>query len=279
MTEFITALQTNPLLLSAVIAGLLASIVSGIIGSYVVVKRIAFISGGIAHSVLGGMGFALYLNRVYGMHFSSPLLGAVFAAIVSALVIGWIHINYKERIDSAIAALWSIGMAIGIIFVSQTPGYNVDLTHFLIGNILWTSKTDLIILSLLDFFVIFSVLLLHKRFLALAFDENQARLQGANVNALSLFLLILIAISTVLLIQVVGIVLVMMMLTIPASIANLFTYRLSRMMMIAIALSMAFTLSGIITAFYFNWPVGATIALIAGLTYPLLLLSGKKVHN
>lgn len=262
--------------MSAVIAGLASSIVSGIIGSYVVVKRITFISGSISHSVLSGIGFCLWLERAKGISWMSPLYGALVAAVLSALLIGWIHLHYRQREDSVIAALWSIGMAVGVLFISQTPGFNVELTNFLIGNILWVTQTDLYILFGLDLFILVTVFCLHKRFLAICFDEEQARLQGIPVNALYLLLLVLTAVSIVLLIQVVGIILVMTMLTIPAAIANLFTSRLSSMMMIAVGLSCAFCLSGMATAFHLDWPGGATIALIAGVAYVGSLLIGRK---
>ncbi len=128
--EFFEALQSNALLFYAVIAGLLASICSGIIGSYVVVKRIVFISGSIAHSVLGGIGFCVWLERAKNVSWMSPLYGALAAGIISALIMGWIHLHYRQREDTVIAAVWSVGMAIGIIFMSQTPGFNVELTSF-----------------------------------------------------------------------------------------------------------------------------------------------------
>ncbi len=267
MSSFIEALQTNPLLLSAVLAGLLASVASGIIGSYVVVKRIVFISGGIAHSVLGGIGFCLWLERSKGISWVNPLMGALIAAIASALIIGWIHINWRQREDSVIASLWSVGMATGILFISQTPGFNLELTNFLIGNILWVSNTDLAVLAMLDLIILATVFCMHKRFLAICFDEDEARLQGLPVNTLYLLLLALTAVTIVLLIQVVGIILVMTMLTIPAAIANLFTIRLSQMMMIAMILSSIFTITGTATAYHLDWPGGATIALVAGVAY------------
>jgi zinc transport system permease protein len=278
MPSFFEALRTNPLLFAALLAGFAASIVSGIIGSYVVVKRIVFIAGSISHSVLSGIGLCIWLERAQGVSWASPLYGALAAAILSALILGWIHLNYRQREDSVIAALWSIGMAIGVLFISQTPGFNVELTNFLIGNIFWVSKTDLYILWGLDFFTIILVLCLHKRFLAICFDEEQARLQGLPVNSLYMLLLILIAVSIVLLIQVVGIVLVMTMLTIPAAIANLLTSQLSRMMLIAIALSCLFCLTGNGIAYYLDWPTGATIALLAGIIYifSLVLFRNEK---
>ncbi len=274
--NFFQALVANPLLLSALFAGLAASVVSGLIGSYVVVKRIVFISGSIAHSILGGIGFCLWLQRAQGVTWATPLLGALVAAIISALVMGWIRLKYQQREDTVIAAIWSVGMATGILFISQTPGFNVELTNFLIGNILWVTPTDLYILLGLDLIVMVTVYCLHKRFLAICFDEEQAKLQGVPVTALYFLLLILTAISIVLLIQVVGIILVMTMLTIPAAIANCFTHRLSRMMLLAVGISCFFCLAGMMTSYHFDWPGGATIALIAGLGYIISLITLKS---
>lgn len=267
MPSFLEALQANPLLLAALLAGIATSVVSGIIGSYVVVKRIVFMGGSISHAVLSGIGFCIWLERTQGVTWISPLYGALATAILSALLMGWIHLHYRQREDSAIAAIWAIGMAIGILFISQTPGFNVELTNFLIGNILWVSQSDLYLLVALDLAIVCIILCLHKRLLAICFDEEQARLQGQPVQTLYLLLLTLIAISIVLLIQVVGIVLVMTMLTIPAALANLCTFRLSYMMMLAILISSLFCISGNAAAYYLDWPTGATIALIAGIAY------------
>ncbi len=277
MMSFLEALRTNPLLLSAVIAGLASSVVSGIIGAYVVVKRIVFISGSISHSVLSGIGFCLWLERAKGIDWISPLEGALIAGIISALIIGWIHLYYRQREDSVIAALWSIGMAVGVLFISQTPGFNVELTNFLIGNILWVTHTDLYILFGLDISILLCVFCMHKRFLIICFDEEQARLQGIRVNALYLLLLVLIAITIVLLIQVVGIILVMTMLTIPAAIANLFTASLSRVMFIGVILSAAMCFGGTALAYHLDWPGGATIALVAGMAYIATLGCQRRV--
>jgi zinc transport system permease protein len=272
MISFFQALATNPLLLAAVIAGFAGSIVSGIVGSYVVVKRIVFIAGSISHSVLSGIGLCLWLQRAKGIEWADPLYGALLAAILSALMIGWIRLHYREREDSVIAALWTIGMAVGVLFISQTPGFNVELTNFLVGNILWVSSLDLYILCALDLIVVAVVACLHKKFLAICFDEEQAQLQGLPVNRLYMLLLVLIAVSIVLLIQVVGIILVMTMLAIPAAIANLFTSKLSHMMLIAILLNGLFCFVGTATAYHLDWPAGATIALAAGVAYVATLI-------
>lgn len=269
--SFVEALLTMTFLQYALLAGIAASIAGGIVGSYVVVKRIAFISGSIAHAVLSGMGLCLWLNRTYGIVWLSPLYGAVTAAIVAALFIGWVHLRYREREDAVIAAVWAIGMSIGIVFASLTPGYNVELMSFLLGNILWVSTADLITLAVLDVIVIVLACTLHSRFLALCFDEAQAELQGVPVKSLYLLLLTMVALTVVLLIQVVGIVLVLAMLTIPPTVAGLFCRRLSTMIIGAVILGVLFSTAGIVLSYYLDWPAGATITLFAGAIYLVLL--------
>lgn len=271
------ALAMNSMLLNAVLAGLAASVLSGIVGSYVVVKRITFISGSIAHSILGGMGFCLWLQRAQGVSWITPLHGALVTALLSAWIIGWIHLHYAEREDSVIAAVWSTGMAMGVLFLSQTPGFNVELTHFLIGNILWVSRGDLYTLLVLDIVVVLLAGLLHRRLVAICFDEDQARLQGLSVHFLYLLLLSFIALTTVVLIEVVGVILVLTMLTIPAAVANLFTARMSRMMLLATCISAIFCLVGTASAYHLDWPVGATIALVAGLVYIAVLSLKRRI--
>jgi zinc transport system permease protein len=269
--SFIEALQGNPFLQMALFAGITASIASGIIGSYVVVKRIVFISGSIAHSVLGGMGICLWLKRTYGVEWITPIHGALIAAIISALLIGWIHLKYRQREDTVIAALWATGMSIGVVFIALTPGYNVELMNFLFGNILWVSKSDITMLLWLDLIVLCVTAVFHRKFLALCFDEEQSLLQGVPVNALYLLLLCLVAITVVLLIQVVGAILVIAMLTIPAAVAGGLTHRLSTMMIIAVILGWIFTITGTAASYELNWPIGATISLTAALFYILSL--------
>lgn len=262
-------LFSNPFLINALFAGFGASITSGIIGSYVVVKRIVFISGSISHSVLGGMGLSIWLKRLYGLEWLNPVYGALFAAILSALLIGWVHIKYREREDTVIAALWATGMSIGVIFIALTPGYNVELMNYLFGNILWVTKSDLLLILGLDLIVIAIAALFHRKFLAICFDEQQALLQNVKVKFYYLLLLCLVALSVVLLIQVVGAILIIALLAIPAAIAGRLTFRLSKMMLYAILISCLFTLIGTFLSYELNWPPGATIALTAALFYLL----------
>jgi len=274
--NFLEAIVSHSLILYALLGSFLAAIVSGIVGSYVVVKRIAFLAGSISHSVLGGIGVALWLQKRHGIEWMTPLIGALVAAIISALLIGFIRIKFREREDSIIGALWTVGMAIGVLFISATPGFNVELTNFLIGNLLWVTPEDLWILAALNVIALILIVPLHKKLLALCFDEEQATLQGVAVQPLYMMLLILIAISVVLLTQVVGVLLVLTMLTIPAAIGNLFTRSLSFMMGLAMILSCFFSFSGMWIAYDFDLPPGATIALITGLAYGILLLLKTK---
>ncbi|MDN3504406.1 MAG: metal ABC transporter permease [Rhabdochlamydiaceae bacterium] len=273
MIEFF---QNNIFLMMALFAAVLASFPSGIVGSYVVVKRIVFIAGSISHSVLGGMGLFLYLNHKFNLPFLTPLLGAFVFAIISAYVIGWIHLKHKQREDTVIASLWALGMSVGVIFISLTPGYNVELLHFLFGNLLWTNSADIYMLLILNGIIIITTLLNHRKFLLICFDEDQAYLQGINTSLVYFLLLSLIAITVVALVQVIGAILIIAMLCLPAATANLFTNKLSTTIMVAIAISLIFSILGTSFSYLFNWPPGATIALTATLGYFALLLFGKQ---
>lgn len=274
-----TAFTENVFIQMALWASLLASGAAGVIGSFVVVQRISFIAGCIAHSVLGGMGLCLWLQRSHGIVWLDPIWGAFFSAIASALLLGWIHLNYRQREDAVIAAIWSTGMAIGMIFLSVTPGTNVELFNYLFGNILWIEPRDLVRLALLNGVVLAVVALYYRKFLALCFDEEQALLQGVPVKRLYLLLLCLVAISMVLLMQVIGTILVIALLTIPATLAGLFTHRFGVMMGVATLLCATFSFFGLSAAAALNWPPAATIALLAALTYLLGLLLKKQIFS
>lgn len=265
----IEALFTQSFLYMALLAGIAGSITGGIMGSFVVIKRIVFISGSIAHSILGGMGLFLWIHRTFDIAWITPIQGAMVAAIISALLIGWIHLEYQQREDTVIAALWSTGMSLGVIFIALTPGYNVELMHYLFGNILWVTRSDVITLFVLDLIVIVIVALFRHQFITICFDEQQAKLQKVSVKFFYLLLLCLVAISVVLLIQVVGAILVIAMLALPAAIASNLTRKFTMMMVLAVAIGAFFSFLGTAAAYELNWPPGATIALIATLFYLL----------
>ena len=265
--DILVPLFTQPFLYTPLIAAICAFVAGGVVGSYVVVKRILFISGSIAHSVLGGIGAFLYLKRVYHLEWLQPIYGALVAAILSAWLIGIFHLYYRQREDTVIAALWTFGMALGVIFISLTPGYNVEMTHYLFGNILWTSRADIYTLLGLDILILTVTALMHRRFLSMCFDENQALLQGQNVRMLYFLLLSLVAITVVLLIQVVGAILVIAALTLPAAIANTYTECLSKMIGLAIIIGIIVSIVGLAISYLLNWPPGATISLTATTVY------------
>jgi zinc transport system permease protein len=188
---------------------------------------------------------------------------------LSALLLGYTHIRHRQREDSVIAALWALGMAIGVIFISLTPGYNVEMMNFLFGNILWSTPKDLALLLVLDGFIITAVFFLHQKFQLICFDEKQALLQGLPVTRLYSYLLAMVAITIVLLIQIVGSILVISMLCLPAAIANIFTKKLYKMIFLAIAISMILSSIGAGISLWFNLPLGATIALCSTTCYLL----------
>lgn len=280
MFQFLIDLQQFSFLQYAVMTGLMASIACGIIGSYVTVRRTTYIAGAIAHCTLGGMGIAGYLNKEMGFEFFTPLIGAVCAALIAALVIAWMINTSTVRLDTLLSAIWAIGMAIGIIFISKTSGYNEDLMSYLFGDILMVSRYDLILITLLDLFLIASVLLFYNRLVAISFDEEFARISGIRVDLYNTLFLCLVALTVVLLVQVVGIILVVALLALPAATAGQLTSRLPAMMFAATLFCLISTIGGLVVSYSPNLPAGATIIIIAGTLYLFSVIFGKlRRHN
>jgi len=272
MSNFIDAVSTQEFMQNAIFGGILASIACGVVGSYVVVKRIGYLAGGIAHSVLGGMGIAYYLGR-------APIEGALVAALVFSLILGWVSLKMQQQEDTVIGALWAGGMAVGILFISQTPGYSVDLMSFLFGNILMISSNDLLWIGGLDILILLIVFLFYKQFLALSFDEDFARLRGIPVERFYLLFLTLVALTVVILIQIVGLILVIALLTLPAAVSGLYVRSLNLIMVLATILGVLFTTGGLALSYQPDLPPGPTIILVSGACYLLSLIitrSGKK---
>jgi zinc transport system permease protein len=241
----------------ALIAALLASISCGIIGVYVVVKRIVFISAGISHAAFGGVGLGYFL----GME-KNPAPCVLPFTSLSAILMGVVRKRTRIPEDTAIGILWVIGMGLGVILVNLTPGgYTVNPFSYLFGNILLVSPVDLILMAVLDAIIIALVVLLYNEFQAISFDEEYATAIGLPSEYLYLILLCLIALSVVVLIRVVGIILVIAMLTIPAAVSRQFTTSLSRMMLLSTLFCSIFTIGGICLSYIFDLPSGATIVL------------------
>jgi len=257
---------------NALIAGLLAAIACGIVGVYVVVKRVVFISGGIAHASFGGIGLGYFLGI-------NPVLGAMFFAIASALGMGLVTKRTRLPEDTAIGILWAIGMALGIIFIGLTPGYAPDLFSYLFGNILTVPAFDLMLMLILDAVIIILVLLFYKEFLLLSFDEEFSTIAGVPTERLYLLLLCLIALTVVVLIRVVGIILVIALLTIPAALARQFTHSLKKMMLLSILAGAVFTFSGLWLSYLLDLASGATIILVAGIALFISFGLSKLRHK
>lgn len=275
LETFLSIVRDNPFLQSALFGGFLASIASGTVGTYVVVKEISSISGSISHSILGGVGLALFLKSFAALSFISPLYGAFFIALLAAFIIGAVHLRFKQKEDAIIASIWTAGISLGIVFISYVPGATGEFTNYLLGNILFVGSKDLYLLAILDVFILLAIFLFRRQFLAICFDEERAAIQGVNVHLFYFLLLALVAISSVALIEVIGTILVIALLTIPPTIASLFSHKIKNIMTLAVILSMFFVFLGLFSAYFLLWPPGATIALVSVLGYLLALMFSK----
>lgn len=244
----------------AIIAGLLASLICGIIGSLVVVNRIVFLAGGVAHASYGGVGLALL--------FGLPVLPvtAAFSAL-AALVMALVTLNHRERSDTVIGVLWAAGMAFGIILLDFTPGYNVDLMSYLFGSILAVPESDIWIMTALSAIVLGVVLLFYRGFLVMSFDVEFARSRGLPVAFLHCVLMVMIALSVVMIIRVVGLILVIALMTIPPFIAEHRARSLGGMMAISSVLSALFCLAGLWLSYRFDITSGAAIIAVASVAF------------
>ena len=236
----------------AVLAALLMSVSCGIIGTYIVSRRMVFISGGITHTSFGGIGIGYYLGL-------PPLAGAAVFAVVAALTSENLTRRKVLRNDSVIAILWSLGMAIGIIFIYLTPGYAPNLMSYLFGSIITVSSTDLWFMLALALTVTAIFILFYRPILYVSFDEQFARTRGIPVMFINYLLIILVALTIVLSIRTAGIILVLAVLTIPQNISNLYTKRFSQIMIWSVLLGFAASLLGLLLSYYLEIPSGATI--------------------
>ncbi len=248
---------------NAIYAGLLASVVCGVIGTYVVVKRIVFISGGISHASFGGLGLATWLAI-------PQLYGALAFSLLAAVLIGLVNRYGREREDTLIGALWATGMAMGILFIDMTPGYAVDPTSILFGDILRVSSADVWLVLALNIVVVATVVFFYKEFLAVSLDQEFAQLRGVPVGVIYLLLLCLVALTIVIMLRVVGIVLVVALLTLPAAISRWYTSQLHTMMILSSVLGGVFIMSGLAISYLTDRPAGACIILTAAAVYAVV---------
>ncbi|MEW6428654.1 MAG: metal ABC transporter permease [Thermodesulfobacteriota bacterium] len=279
MTELLAILTDPaiPFFRYALLAGLLSSIAFGIIGSYVVARRISYLAGAISHCILGGIGGALYLQKAKGVEWLDPVWGAALAALVAAVVIGLVSLHARQREDTVIGALWGIGMAAGLLFLAKTPGY-VEPMSYLFGNILLMTRNDVLVVLVLDLIIVAAGLLFYNRFLAVCFDGEFARLRGVPTRLYYMLLLVLTSLAIVLLVRLVGVVLVVALLTLPAAVASYFCRSLWQMMLLSSLCCALFIVGGLLSSYQLDLPSGPTIIIIAGGVY-LLVAAGQSLRR
>lgn len=250
----------------ALIGSLLTAIACGIVGTYVVSRRLVFISGGITHASFGGLGLGFYLGV-------NPVLMAMLFSVLSAFGVEWVSRSQNVREDSAIAGIWSLGMAIGVIFIFLTPGYTPNLSAYLFGNILTISYLDIVWIALLVVALLLLFSLFLKEILYVAFDSDFAKTQHLPVKWIEYTMMFFIAVTIVLSIRLVGIMLLMSLLTLPQITVNLFTSSFKKIIWGSILLGFAGCVSGLILSYFFNVPSGAFIILVL----VLFFLCGKSL--
>ncbi len=279
MTEFFQDMGVNPFLKTGLIAGILASISCGVVGPYVITRRIVFLSGAVAHVAIGGIGAAIFLATIYPGTFAwmEPMYGAAIAALLGAVILGIVSETSHERMDTLIGALWSIGMAVGILLIKYTPGYHTELMSYLFGNITFVPWGSIYLMIGLVGFILAVVLLFHKRFLALCLDEQQVRLQGISVLPTNIVLLALVGLTVICLMRVVGLILVLALLTLPAATARHYVSRMPALILFTTLLSTVLTTIPRIAVYGTKISPECAIVLAAGTTY-LLSVIGLRLH-
>jgi len=271
VNQIVEALQFG-FMRHALMAGVLVSVACGIVGTYVVVNRIVFISGGIAHAAFGGIGLGYFFRF-------NPVLGAIAFSLVAALAMGTVQRKTRQRADTVIGVMWAVGMAIGIILVDLTEGYKADLMSYLFGSILAVPPQDLIIMLALDILIIALVASFYRELLAISFDEVFATVRSVSVDAIYLLLLVMIALTVVMMMRVVGLILVIALMTIPAAISGQWVKGLPKMMVMACILGALFTTTGLWLSYFLNLTSGATIILVSGGAYLLSLMAKSLVPD
>lgn len=259
---------------SAFYMGLLASVSFGIVGSYVVAKRVSYIAGAISHAVLAGIGASVFFSRTQGWTGLDPVTGALISALLAAFLLSWARLASGDREDSLIGAIWSIGMAVGLLFFAATPGYT-DPMSYLFGNILLIGPEDLRRVFILDLIIVAMAVTFYQQLQAVCFDEEFARVRGLRTGFFYTLLLVLIAFTVVLLISVVGMVLVVALLTLPAAAAGPFVRSLRQMMVLSTVLCLLYLTFGLFLSFRLDWPTGPTVIVLAGGGYLLALVAAR----
>ena len=270
-----------PLIQNMFIVAAMACLLCGVVGTFIVVKRMVFATGGIAHTSFGGVGLAYYLMSVFAVSWFTPMLGALLFALVSAVIMSIPAVSKRLREDSVIGVLWSVGMALGVIFISAMDRSVITPRSFesiLFGDILLVGFEGMIIVAVMALVSLVVIALLFRDLQILTFDEVHARLVGINVPVMNLILYILIAMTCVVAMNVVGIVMVIALVAIPAAMANMFTDGLKSMMITSVILSEIMTFFGLIVAIALDLPPGAMVSVIMGVMF-LLAIALRSINK
>ncbi|NLB17505.1 MAG: metal ABC transporter permease [Syntrophomonadaceae bacterium] len=251
-------------------AALLASIACGIMGTIIIEKQLVMMSGGIAHTAFGGIGLGYFLKI-------EPIIGALFFSVSSSLGIAALRRNSSTNSDVLVGMFWPLGMALGILFISFTPGYPPDMTSYLFGDILTVARSDLVFMLILDIIIIITVAVFFNLIVAYLFDEEFSTALGLNMRFIDGMIFVAIAITVVVIIRVIGIILILALLCVPPSIARMFTYNIKKMMLLSILLGIVFCLSGLWFSYTFQVASGAAIVIISVLTYVLIAIGQSTV--
>lgn len=249
---------------NAVVAALFASMICGIIGSFVVVNRLVFLAGGIAHAAYGGIGIAFFFGIPY-------IYGTIGVSLAAAFLMTAVAVRAKNRSDTFIGVLWAVGMAMGVILLDLTPGYHADLMSYLFGSILAVPTADIWWMSGLGAVTLAITVFYYRDILAISYDAEFAKLRGVRVNLLYFVFIALVAVSIVFIIRVVGLILVIALLTIPPYIAEKYVRSLMMMMILSVILSMLFNMTGLWVSYNYNLTSGATIIMVAATGFFLSL--------
>ncbi|MDD6209027.1 MAG: metal ABC transporter permease [Bacteroidales bacterium] len=252
---------------NALTATILLSVISGILGAYIVVRRLVFITGGITHTSFGGLGLGFYLGL-------NPIFSAFVFSLLSVLGVEWISRKHKVREDSAIAVFWSLGMAVGVIAIFMTPGYAPNLSSFLFGNILTVNTQDLLWISVFAIIALLFFTFFYFDILYVALDRDFAQTKGIAVKQIEYTMMVLIAAGIVLSIRMVGVMLLMSLFTIPQITASIFTHRFFKMVILSAIIALIGGITGLFVSSLINVPSGASIVLILVLIY--ILAKGIK---
>lgn len=275
VTEFLTDIFEYRFLANAVAAAILCGVCCGIVGTYMVVRRLVFLGGGITHSSFGGIGLAYYLGV-------NPLVGAGVFAVLSAVGIEASSRKGEVREDSAIGIMWSVGMAIGILFIYLTPGYVPNLMNFLFGNILTVTSLNIKLLAALALLLVVMFAIWHRQVMFVAFDREYAESQGVRTGLVAYTVAVLTAITIVLSIKAVGIVMLISLLTIPPVIANSLSGSYRKITILSVVIAIVGNLAGLYMSYRMDVPTGAatifllTIVLIVVKLVPLCKFKKRK---